>query len=86
MLGNKQKVITKTEYVEKIKKLWPYKHTDVITVEKAPDGCVFIVINEHIYALNGRTQIKYNLPFAIDYDETYLGRDISYFLDMAFQL
>lgn len=84
--GNKRKVISKAEYVTQFKKLWPFKNTDIVMIKKAPDGCIFIVINDNIYALNGITEAKYNLPFAYQYEGAFLGRDVSDFLNMAFDL
>lgn len=84
--GYKRKVIYKEEFVKQFDKLWPFKNTNVVTVEKSSDGCVFIIISGNVYALNGITGSRYHLPFAYQYDETFYGIDMGDFFNLAFSL
>ncbi|MCK4543076.1 MAG: hypothetical protein KAU17_12645 [Spirochaetales bacterium] len=79
---NKRLTISRKEY----DKLWPYKNTNSVTVEKSNDGCIFLIINKKVYALNGTTSQKYNFPFAHDLGEAFIGRAVGDFISIALEL
>jgi hypothetical protein len=76
---NKTMVVKKEVY----NGLWPFKNTNEVILEKKNELCVFIIINNKKYALNGFTNMNYNLPFPHDCGEAFKGRDIDAFITMA---
>lgn len=79
---NKRKVITKSDYNE----LWPYKNADSIIIEKSADGCVFVIVDNKVCALNGITSQKYKLPFTHEIGIAYNGRAEGDIIQMALNL
>lgn len=77
--GNSKNLITTKDY----KKIWPFKNTDQVIVEKSNEGYLYIIINNKMYALNGITSIKLNIPFPHDLGEAYIGRSIGDFIEIA---
>lgn len=80
--NNRRRILTKTDYTGP----WPFINTDTVIIEKSNDGYIFLIINGKIYALNGITSQKYNLPFAHDSGEAYKGRSVGEFITMALEL
>ena len=78
-INNKTFVIKESECIE----LWPFKNTKEIILEKINEYYIFIIINNKKYALNGFTASKYKLPFPHDCGESFVGRSIGYFINVA---
>jgi hypothetical protein len=78
----KHKTITKEEY----SKLWPFKTTDSVIIQKQQNNCVTIVIDNKTYALNCVAKQILNLPTPFEADIAYVGRSLNFFIDAALAL
>ena len=75
------RIITKTEFGEE----WPFR-TDRVIVECQNNMFCIIHINGYAFGLNGAARSCFKIPCPHDAGVAVLGKSISRFIDMAFEL
>ena len=75
------RIITKTEFGEE----WPFR-TDRVIVECQNNMFCIVHINGYAFGLNGAARSRFKIPCPHDAGVAVLGKSISRFIDMAFEL